>query len=373
VLQARLDIVGGFMGMLLLIAEDQETEAPEWAPNGVAAVADGVIAVLVATDVGPVRAVVEVHDAEPPRGPLADGEDMAVLTWRPLGKRARLYDQNFSELGKWLALPAGRDLLGAEVRCRGREVAGAAGVGGVRGEPVEEVEIRLWPVDQAPEELVVHGSGYFEYEGQPLPDPGTGPVRELAPGDRALVPMAYHAVWLHDEGVPLPPDWLGTMRARAARVNGLVSNLPGVVLLKVGAQIGTVDLGVHLVEGDGSVAAALAVLSAGPLPKAADAVAVAHTTSGTVRVCDKDGGPDLCCFCLPAGRVGLLVVAWDRDGANRRRRKPVPPERVDVVFWTSDVPDEVVLQGASNFGRKVAADDVSIREQLEDRAALFGE
>ena len=114
-----------------------------------------------------------------------------------------------------------------------------------------------------------------------------------------------------------------------------------------------------------TVTDALAVV-AGPagLPATADAVAVTHRTSGAVLATDLEDYTDHYRFAVPAGEVGLLVVAWDRDKAARRQRNANARERIDLVFWAGATPGELVIQAASAFGREMAIDAERTRRQL---------
>jgi hypothetical protein len=93
VLRGRLDVVGVFSDFVYLFTE---ADSPEWligeVPDGVASAVDGMLAVPVATDTGPVRVSLERHDRNPPALEAGVREDIGVLTWRPVGRRLRLGD-----------------------------------------------------------------------------------------------------------------------------------------------------------------------------------------------------------------------------------------------------------------------------------------
>jgi hypothetical protein len=82
-------------------------------------------------------------------------------------------------------------------------------------------------------------------------------------------------------------------------------------------------------------------------------------------VADIEENADHYRFEVPAGELGLLVVAWDRDKAARRRRNAKTRERIDLVFWAGEHPGELIIQAGSVFGREMAADAEGIRQQLE--------
>lgn len=113
-------------------------------------------------------------------------------------------------------------------------------------EPVEEILIRLWP-GPAPEEKLIARQSSFGRMLAGEPPPPSGPAAPLALGETAVVPVYYNGFFLHDEGVPTPWEWRETMELSAARVNGLVSNLPGVARVSTGTQSGEVDLRVQVV------------------------------------------------------------------------------------------------------------------------------
>lgn len=260
-------------------------------------------------------------------------------------------------------LGAGDEVLAVEVRCRSRDEADRAGVGEVE-EPVEEIVIRLWP-GPAPGRIVTRRSRFARgLAGEPPPP--SGPVTPLPLGETVPVPVYYNGFYLHDEGLAAPWEWRESMVLSSARVNGLVSNLPGLARVSTGTQTGEMDLCVRAVGGQPATAADALATAAGVagLPATADAVAVTHRTSGSILVADIEDNADHYRFAVPAGEVGLLVVAWDRDKAARRRNTRAR-ERVDLVFFAGEPPGELVIQAASAFGREMAADDERIRQQLE--------
>jgi len=358
-----MDVVEAFSDFVYLFTEADSPERPiEEVPDGVAAAVDGMLAVPVATDTGPLRVSLEWHDQKPPPLESGEGEDVAVLTWRPLGRQFRLGDTVGREVDG-LVLGGGHEVLAVEVRCRSRDEADRAGVGEVE-EPVEEIVIRLWP-GPAPGRMVARRSRFARgLAGEPPPPSGRSVPLPL--GETVPVPVYYNGFYLHDEGLAVPWEWRESMVLGSARVNGLVSNLPGLARVSTGTQTGEVDLCVRAVGGLLATAAdALATASAvAGLPATADAVAVTHRTSGSILVADIEGNADHYRVTVPAGDVGLLVVAWDRDKAARRRDARVR-ERVDLVFWAGEPPGELVIQAASAFGREMAADDERIRQQLE--------
>ena len=364
VLRGRLDVVEVFSGFLYLFTEAEAPDPPiETVPDGVAAAVDGMLAVPVASDAGPLRVSVELHDQQP--SPLEDGEgeDVAVLTWRPLGQQITLGDAVGTEV-EGPALGAGDEVLAVEVRCRGRDEANHAGVGEIE-EAVEEIVIRVWP-GAAPAAGVVARRSRFGrgLAGErPLP---SSPAAPLTLPETIVVPVYYNGFYLRDEGVAAPAEWWEAMVLAGARVNGLVSNLPGLVRVDTGTQTGDVDLCVRAVDRrPGTVADALAAVAGPGLPATADAVAVTHHTSGAILVADIEENADHYRFEVPAGELGLLVVAWDRDKATRRRRNAKTRERIDLVFWAGKHPGELIIQAGSVFGREMAADAKGIRQQLE--------
>ena len=231
-------------------------------------------------------------------------------------------------------------------------------------EPVEEILIRLWP-GHPPEEGVIARQSRFgrAYAGEP--PRGGGPATSLAVGETAVVPVYYNGFYLHDEDVTAPQEWRETMVLCAARVNGLVSNLPGLARVSTGTQTGEVDLRVQVAgQRSATIADALATVGS-TLPPSADAVAVTHHTSGVIMVADIAENADHYKFEVPAGETGLLVVAWDRDKAARQRRNIKARERIDLVFWVGETPGEQIIQAASAFGREMADDEAGIRQQLK--------
>jgi hypothetical protein len=363
VIRARLDAVEMFMNFVYLWSEDDSSESViEEVPNGVAAAMDGVLGVEVATDTSPLRVRVELHDQQPPLVALAAGEDVAVLTWRPCGTSLRLADTVGHEV-EGLELGPGDGVLAVEVRCRGRDEANQAGVGELE-EPVEEILIRLWPGPASEDKLIARQSSF----GRMLagePPPPSGPAPPLVLGNTAVIPAYYWRFYLRDEGVPAPWQLREPMGLGSALVNGLVSNLPGLAEVKTGTRTGEVDLRVRVVGRQAAtVADALAVASSSGLPVAADAVAVTHHTNGNILVADTEDNADHYRFEVPAGEVGLLVVAWDRDAAARRRNAETR-ELIDLVFWTGESPGEQIIQAASTFGQEMADTDKSIRQQLD--------
>ncbi len=362
-LQGQIDVVEAFSDFVYLFTEaDSQQETIEVVPDGVSAAVDGMLAVPVATDAGPLRVSLEWHDQEPPPLAEAEGEDAAVLTWRPVGRQLRLGDT----MGLGVdgpVLDAGLEVLAVEVRCRGRDQASRAGAGEVR-QPVEEIVIRLWPGPAAGPAVTRRSAFARGLAGEP-PPPG-GRAVPLPLGETVPLPVNYHGFHLHDEGLAAPWEWRETMVLVSARVNGLVSNRPGLARVATGTQTGDVDLCVRAVDGAAATAADALAVAAGAqgLPATADAVAVTYRTSGTVLVSDIEASADHYRFAIPAGEVGLLVVAWDRDKFARRRKAKVR-ERIDLVFWAGELPGELVIQAASAFGRERAADFERIRQQLE--------
>lgn len=358
-----MEVVESFSDFVYLFTEADSPEGPiEEVPDGVAAAVDGMLAIPVATDAGPLRVSLEWHDREPPPAEAGEGEDAEVLTWRPVGRRLRLGDTAGYEVDG-LVLGAGHEVLAVQVRCRGRDEAHRAGAGEVE-EPAEEIVIQLWP-GPAPGLIVTRRSAFARaLAGEPPPP--SGPAAPLALGQTVPVPVFYNGFYIHDEGVAVPRDWRETMVLSSARVNGLVSNLPGLARVSTGTQAGEVDLCVRVAPGQPATAAdALAVATAGAgLPATADAVAVTHRTSGGILIADVEDCADHYRLAVPAGDVGLLVVAWGRDKAARRRNAK-SRERVDLVFWAGEPPGELIIQAASAFGREMAADDERIRQQLE--------
>ena len=340
---------------------DSPESVIEEVPDGVAAAVDGVLGVVVATDASPLRVSVELHDRQPPLVELAAGEDVAVLTWRPCGTRLRLADTVGHEVDG-LALGPGDGVLAAEVRCRGRDEAAGAGVGEIE-EPVEEIVIRLWPGPPPGGDTVTRRSGFARMlAGEP--PPRSGPAAPLGLGETVPMPVSYHRFYLHDEGVPAPWE-RETLELSAVRVNGLISNLPGLAEESTGTSVGQVDLCARVVDRRPATVDDALTAVAGPagLPVTADAVAVTHRTGGVVLVTGIGDYADHYRFAVPVGEVGLLVVAWDRDKA-ARRRKAKARERIDLVFWVGETPDELVIQAASAFGREMAVDAERTRRQL---------
>lgn len=358
----RLDVVKVFFDFVYLFSEDSLASPIEEVPDGVAAAFDGMLAVPVATDTSPVRVSVELHDRLPPPLEAGDGEDVAVLAWRPAGRLLTLGDTSAMGTAEKLRLGDGDEVLAAEIRCRGRDEGSRAGAGELR-KPVEEIVIRLWP-GLAPGGASVTRRSGFAHALAGEPPPPSGPAAPLVLGETVAVPVSYNGFYLRDEGVAAPSEWRETMVLASTRVNGLVTNLPGLARVEVGTQFGEVDVCVRVAR-PGTVAAALAV-AAGPsgLPATADAVAVTHHTSGSILITDVEDNADHHRFAVPAGQTGLLVVAWDRDKAAKRRRNATSRERVDLVFWAGESPAEQVIQASSAFGREMAADAEGIREQL---------
>lgn len=354
------------MNLVYLWSEDDSSESViEEVPNGVAAAMDGVLGVAVATDTSPLRVRVELHDRRPP--PLEAGarEDVAVLTWRPLSRHIRLGDTVGQEVGE-LALDARDKVLAVEVRCRGRDEAASAGVGDIE-EPVEEIVIRMWPGPVPGGDTVARRSGFARMlAGEPPPP--SGPAAPLALGETAVIPVSCHGFYLRDEGVPAPWEWWETMVLSGARVNGLVSNLPGLARVSTGTRTGEVELRVRVADGRSATAADALATAAGTagLTATADAVAVTHHTNGTVLVADIEDNADHYQFMVPGGDAGLLVIAWDRDKAARERRSAKTRELIDLVFWTGETPGEQIIQAASTFGWEMAADAEGIRRQLRE-------
>lgn len=363
VLQRRMDVFEAFSDFVYLFTETDSPERTiEEVPSGVAAAVDGMLAVPVATDASRLRVSLEWHDREPPPLTAGEREDVAVLTWRPLGRQLRLGDTAGHEVDGF-ALGTGDEVLAVEIRCRNRDEASRAGGADVE-ESVEEIVIRLWP-GPARGDFVTSRSAFARALAGEAPPP-SGPRASLALGQTVPMPVYYNGFYLHDEGVAVPWEWRETMALSSARVNGLVSNLPGLVRVSTGTQTGQVDLCVRAVGGQPATAAdaLTTVAAAGDLPASADAVAVTHRTSGSILVADIEDSADHYRITVPAGELGLLVVAWDRDRAARRRNARAR-ERVDLVFWTGDPPGELIIQAASAFGRETAADDERIRQQLE--------
>ncbi len=356
-----MDVVEAFSDFVYVFSE---AEAPAWpieeVPDGVAAAVDGMLAVPVATDTGPLRVSLEWHDREPSARQAGAREDVAVLTWRPLGRRLRLGDTVGHEVD---GLDVDAGVLVVEVRCRGRDEAAGAGVGEIE-EPVEDIVIRMWPGPATGGDTVTRRSAFARMLAREPPPP-SGPATPLELGATVPMPVSYHRFYLRDEGVSAPRE-RETLDLSAARVNGLVSNLHGLAEISTGTPVGEVDLCARVLDRHpATVTDALAAV-AGPagLPAAADAVAVTHRTGGAVLVTDIEDYADYYRFAIPAGEVGLLVVAWDRDKAARRRRNAKARERIDLVFWAGEAPGELVIQAASAFGREMAADAERTRLQL---------
>jgi hypothetical protein len=367
VLRNRLEVVGEFSDFVYLFsADDPSASYIERVPDGVAAAIDGMLAVPVATDAGPLRVGVELHDREPPPLEAGAGEDVAVLTWRPAGRRLRLGDTTGREV-EALALGHGDEFLGVQVGCAGRDEAHRAGVGAI-DTPVEEIVIRLWPGPAPGRESVVRRSAFAAALAGEPPAPA-GPAEPLVLGVTVPVRTFYNGFYLRDEGVPAPWEWQQTLELVGARPNGLISNLPGLARISTGTQTGEVDLRVQVVDSrPATTAEALtAVAGTAGLPATADAVAVTHRTSGSVLVTEIEDNADLYRFQVPAGQTGLLVVAWDRDQAARRRRNATGRERIDLVFWTGEAPGELVVQAGSEFGQEMAVDAERIGRQLRER------
>ena len=353
------------MNFVYLWSEDDSPESVvvEEVPNGIAAAVDGVLGVPVATDTSPLRVSVELHDRQPAPAELGAGEDVAVLTWRPCGSHLRLADTVGREVDG-LALGPGDGVLAVEVRCRGRDEAAGTGPGELE-EPLEEIVIRVWPGHPPAEGVIARQSSF----GRMLagdPPPPSGPAAPLALGQTAAIPVSYHGFYLRDEDVPVAWRTAEPAELSSTLVNGLVSNLPGLVRLKAGTRAGDIDLRVRVAgQQPATVADALAVVAGQGLPAAADAVAVTHHTSGRVLVTDIENRADHYRLEVPAGKVGLLVIAWDRDKAARQRRNARTRELVDLVFWAGETPGEQIIQAASTFGREMADTDESIRQLLD--------
>jgi hypothetical protein len=365
VLRGQVDVVEIFSDFVYLFSEDDSSESfIETVPDGVAATVDGMLAVPVATDASPLRLRIELYDQQPPPRTVADGEDVAVLAWRPRGRELRLGDTTSSGGDDQLTLGPGDDVLAVEVRCRGRDEANHAGIGEIK-EPVEEILIRLWP-DPAPAQAIITRQSRFARALAGEPPDASGPAPPLTLGQTVVVPVYYNGFYLHDDGVPSPWEWRDSMVLSAARVNGLVSNLPGLARVSTGTQTGEVELRVQGVTRPGATLAdALGVVGGPALPGTADAVAVTHHTDGAILVADIENNADHYRFEVPAGDVGLLVVAWDRDQAARRRRTAKTRERIDLVFWTGETPGELIVQARSAIGQVIAEDDQRIRHQLD--------
>jgi hypothetical protein len=362
VLRDRLDVVEEFSDFVYLFTEANAPDCLiEAVPDGVATAVDGMLAVPVATDTGPLRVSVELHDQQP--APLEDGEgeDVAVLTWRPLGQRIRLGDTVGTEVEGPL-LGAGDEVVAVEVRCRGRDEANRADVGEI-GEPVEEIVVRVWPGPAPAAGVIARRSGFGRSLAGEPPVPSGRPA-SLVLGETTVLPVSYHGFYLRDEDVAAPWEWRQAMVLAGARVNGLVSNLPGLAQVKTGTRSGEVDVCVRAVELT-TAADVLAAIAGPELPATADVVAVTHRTSGSVLVAAIEDNADQYRFKVPAGEVGLLVVAWDRDKAVRRRRNAKTRERIDLAFWAGEPPGELIIQAGSAFGREMAADAKSIGQQLE--------
>lgn len=364
VLIGQLDVVEVFSGFVYLLSEDDSSEFIETVPGGVAAAVDGILAVPVATDTSPLRLRVELHDQRLPPLAAATGEDIAVLAWRPRGRILRLGDTTYSGGDDRLALSPGDDVLAVEVRCRGRDEANHAGIDEIV-EPVEEILIRLWPDPTPAQGLVARQSRFARSLAGEPPDP-SGPDAPLTLGQTVVVPVYYNGFYLHDEGVPAPWEWWESMVLSGARVNGLISNLPGLARVSTGTQTGEADLRVQALTRPGATLAdSLDAVGGSALPGTADAVAVTYHTDGVILVADIEDKADHYRFEVPAGDVGLLVVAWDRDQAARRRPKAKTRERIDLVFWTGETPGELIVQAHSAIGQVIAEDDQRIRHQLD--------
>jgi hypothetical protein len=133
VLRGRLAVTNTISDFLYLHSGAEVSESlVETVPNGVVTAVDGILAVPVATDAGPLQLRVELHDRRPPPLPVGAGDDIATLAWRPLGNELGVTDTvGFGD--GWLALGPGDELLAVEVCCRGRDEAATAGVGGDQG------------------------------------------------------------------------------------------------------------------------------------------------------------------------------------------------------------------------------------------------
>jgi hypothetical protein len=215
-------------------------------PDGLAAAVEGMLAVPVATDTSPLQVRVELHDRQPPPLEAGDREDVAVLTWRPLGRHVRLGDTAGYEVDG-PTLDARNEVLAVEVRCRGRDEAASAGVGEIE-EPVEEIVIRLWPGPAPGGDMVTRRSGFGRMlAGQPPPP--SGPAAPLELGETVPMPVTYHGFYPRDEEVPATWQLREPREVGSALVNGLVSNLPGLARVKTGTRVGEVDLRVRLSAG----------------------------------------------------------------------------------------------------------------------------
>jgi hypothetical protein len=366
VLRNRLEVVGEFSDFVYLFsADDSSASYIERVPDGVAAAVDGMLAVPVATDAGPLRVSLELHDREPPPLTAGAGEDVAVLTWRPAGLRLRLGDTAGQEV-EALALGHGDEFLGVQVACAGRDEAHRAGVGAI-DIPVEQIVIRLWPGPAPGRDGVIRRSAFAEALAGERPAPG-GPAQPLVLGVTVAVRTFYNGFYLRDENVPAPWEWQQALELVGAKANGLISNLPGVARITTGTETGEVDLRVQVVDRRPATTADALTAVAGPagLPATADAVAVTHRTCGSVLITDIEDNADHYRFQAPAGQPGLLVVAWDRDKATRRR-SATGRERIDLVFWAGEAPGELVVQAGSAFGREMAVEAERIGRQLGEQ------
>lgn len=172
----RLDVVKVFFDFVYLFSEDSLAAPIEEVPDGVAVAVDGMLAVPVATDTSPVRVSVELHDRLPPPLEMGDGEDVAVLAWRPAGRLLTLGDTSAMGMAEKLRLGNGDEVLAVEIRCRGRDEGSRTSVAELR-KPAEEIVVRLWPGLVPGGANVTRRSGFARaLAGEPPP-----PSRPAAP------------------------------------------------------------------------------------------------------------------------------------------------------------------------------------------------
>ncbi|MGH9070907.1 MAG: hypothetical protein ACRDX8_07045 [Acidimicrobiales bacterium] len=365
----------------LYLLGDEDADVEIAMPNGVAAAADGVVSIFVGTDIGTLDVSVELREGAPGDVVIQDGDDVVEFAWRPVGDEVVLQTTSWAlevEPIMLLASPNGSYVV--QVHSHNRDAVADLLEVPEDFADRERLVIRIWPGDGPPERVLALQSRtaralWIEARGAPPNMEGDAAPKEVALfpiGEAVAVPVSYHAFILRDEGFVVPSDFSDNLALSVAKMNTLVSNVPGHVRVTTGTERGEVNLTVRLVDQMTTIHSRLEGLGnlGVVLGRDDDAVLVAHETSGKILL---EGVGRECHFALPplaAGRYAMLVVARGRDNAykasERRGAKAVTPrlEEVLVVLWPDparQVPDETVLQVLySEFARIMRFNDDSV-------------
>lgn len=245
------------------------------------------------------------------------------------------------------------------------------------------VTIRIWAAGDGEERVLALGSklGRGLWSQGELPEFARSAPKPVAPlgfGETVAVLVSCNAFELQDETFVVPTDHTGRLTLSSAKLNGLVSNVSGNAMVRTGTTEGEIQLSVSLSDHAPPISSPADLEGLGiALGPRDDSVLVSHETSGSIRLI----GPEVSYRLAPLdpGRYAMLVVARDRDSAERAsrrrsRKRPAKLEEVLVVMWPDpdhEVPNELVLQSVSQFDQSITEYIMKTREQIRREAEFY--